>query len=466
MIKHNYVSKLKNVMRKNIKKNIKKNIAMLACITMSGTLLLTGCGKSSETAADIDNTNNSSEVVTEEVTTRDVHPYDITLTFTGDINLAEGEPTTKELDKNDGDITKCISPELIKYMKAADITLVNNEFCYSDRGQPLPNKMWTFRAKPERAKVLNLLGVDVAQLANNHVYDYGADAMNDTFAALEAAGIPYVGAGKNLDEAMKPYYATVDGKKIAIVAASRAEKYKMTPQATDSTPGILRCYDTELFIQTIKEAKENADYVIAVVHWGTEHTTVLEEVQRSTARDYIDAGADVIIGGHSHCLQGIEYYEDKPIFYSLGNFWFDEYNVDTMLVNIRISGDDDTDGKVDIFVAGVGTGGTVTGIGKYIKSQNPNAKIVAVEPATSAVLSGKKPGPHKIQGIGAGFVPKVLDLDIVDEIIPVENDDAFNASRAVAKAEGLLVGISAGASIYAATELRSEEHTSELQSLQ
>ena len=113
----------------------------------------------------------------------------------------------------------------------------------------------------------------------------------------------------------------------------------------------------------------------------------------------------------------------------------------------------DTDGKVDIFVAGVGTGGTVTGIGKYIKSQNPNAKIVAVEPATSAVLSCKKPGPHKIQGIGAGFVPKVLDLDIVDEIIPVENDDAFNASRAVAKAEGLLVGISAGASIYAATEL-------------
>ena len=113
----------------------------------------------------------------------------------------------------------------------------------------------------------------------------------------------------------------------------------------------------------------------------------------------------------------------------------------------------DTDGKVDIFVAGVGTGGTITGIGEYLKSKNPDVKIVAVEPATSAVLSGKKPGPHKIQGIGAGFVPKVLDLDIVDEIIPVENDDAFNASRAVAKAEGLLVGISAGASIHAATEL-------------
>ena len=113
----------------------------------------------------------------------------------------------------------------------------------------------------------------------------------------------------------------------------------------------------------------------------------------------------------------------------------------------------DTDGKVDIFVAGVGTGGTVTGIGKYIKSQNPNANIVAVEPASSAELSGNKPGPQKVQGIGAGFVAKVLGLDVVDEIFTVENEDAFNASRAVAKAEGLLVGISAGASIHAATEL-------------
>ena len=228
------------------------------------------------------------------------------------------------------------------------------------RGAPLANKMWTFRAGPERAKVLNALGVDVAQLANNHVYDYGQEAMYDTFSALEAVGIPYVGAGRTLEEAMKPYYTEVDGKKIAIVAASRAEKYKMTPQATDTTPGILRCYDTELFVQTIKEARANADYVVAVVHWGTEHTTVLEDVQRSSAREYIDAGADVIIGGHSHCLQGIEYYEDKPIFYSLGNFWFDEYNVDTMLVNIRISGNDDGD-KIDVSVVPAVQDGTLQG---------------------------------------------------------------------------------------------------------
>lgn len=113
----------------------------------------------------------------------------------------------------------------------------------------------------------------------------------------------------------------------------------------------------------------------------------------------------------------------------------------------------DTDGNVDIFVAGVGTGGTVTGVGEVLKQKNPNVKIVAVEPAASPVLSGGKPGPHKIQGIGAGFIPEVMNLDIVDEIIQVENEAAFAAARAVAKEEGLLVGISSGAAIHAATEL-------------
>ena len=113
----------------------------------------------------------------------------------------------------------------------------------------------------------------------------------------------------------------------------------------------------------------------------------------------------------------------------------------------------DTEGKVDIFVAGVGTGGTVTGTGKYLKEQNPNVKIVAVEPATSPVLSKGTAGPHKIQGIGAGFVPDTLDTDVYDEIIAVDNEAAFETGRAIAKAEGILVGISSGAALYAATEL-------------
>ena len=113
----------------------------------------------------------------------------------------------------------------------------------------------------------------------------------------------------------------------------------------------------------------------------------------------------------------------------------------------------DTDGKVDAFVAGVGTGGTITGTGKYLKDQNPAIKVVAVEPASSPVLSDGKAGPHKIQGIGAGFVPKVLDTTVYDEIIKVENDDAFAISKELTKKEGILTGISSGASLYAALEL-------------
>lgn len=125
-------------------------------------------------------------------------------------------------------------------------------------------------------------------------------------------------------------------------------------------------------------------------------------------------------------------------------------------VHLKMTGPEiwaDTDGKVDIFVAGVGTGGTLSGVGAYLKSQNPNVKVVAVEPATSPVLSGGKAGPHKIQGIGAGFVPDTLNTDIYDEILPVQNEDAFATGRALARSEGVLVGISSGAAVFAAAQL-------------
>lgn len=277
-------------------------------------------------------------------TAREEEPegYDIVLSFAGDICFDDSCAVMQHYIGQGEKLENNIDSKLLEMMRDADVCFVNNEFAYSDRGAPLENKMYTFRASPARASMLQEMGVDIAGLANNHVYDFGAEAMEDTFDTLRGIGIDYVGAGRNLKEAMTPVYREIDGKKIAYVAASRAEKFKMTPQATEDAAGILRCYDTELFLQEIREARAQADYVVAVVHWGTEYSTELEEVQTTTGRDYIDAGADIVIGGHTHCLQGLEYYKGKPILYSLGNFWFNNKPLDSMLVQVRLSGEDRT----------------------------------------------------------------------------------------------------------------------------
>lgn len=283
--------------------------------------------------------SEQAELSAEEIHVEDTS-YDFTICFAGDINLDENWGTTQHMDAQPNGIYDCISKEMIDTMQAADIMCLNNEFTYSTGGAPLEGKAFTFRADPERVEILHQLGVDAVTLANNHVYDYGRDALLDTFSVLEEADIPYFGAGRTLQDAMKPLYLEVDGKTVALVAASRAEKNIMTPQADDENPGILRCYDTELFLQVIKEAKENSDFCIAFVHWGTEYSFDLEQVQLSTGKEYLDAGADAVIGAHSHCLQGMEYYDGKPIIYSLGNYWFNGRTLDTMLVQLHFSGDD------------------------------------------------------------------------------------------------------------------------------
>ena len=272
--------------------------------------------------------------------TPDLHEYDFTVTFAGDLSLADNGDVMPAYVERGEDLAKCIVPQLISIMQEADIMWINNEFTYSTTGQPLPDKAYTFRAHPSRVSILKELGVDIVGLANNHVYDYGKQAMLDTLDTLDEAGIPYVGAGRNLNEATTPYYMEEDGKTIAFVAASRAEKTKMTPQATEDNPGILRCYDNTLFLEEIKEARENADFVIALPHWGTEYSTTLEQVQIDTAKEYIDAGADAIIGTHTHCIQGFDFYNGKPIAYSLGNYWFNSKTLDSMLVTLHFYGDD------------------------------------------------------------------------------------------------------------------------------
>ena len=267
-------------------------------------------------------------------------PDKVTLSFAGDISFAEGYANMVYYHSNGDDITRCIAPEVIARMDAADIMMINNEFTYSTRGTPLSGKTFTFRAKPETAANLSILSADIVSLANNHVYDYGETALLDTMDTLKKNKIPYVGAGRNLEEAKEIVYFQAGDLKIAYVSATQVERsYVYTKEATATTPGVLRTYDPGLFLEVIKKAKASSDFVVVYVHWGTEGVSRFEADQQSLGHQYIDAGADLVIGDHPHCLQGIEYYKGVPIFYSLGNFWFNSKTRDTGLVEADISKD-------------------------------------------------------------------------------------------------------------------------------
>ena len=265
--------------------------------------------------------------------------YDFTLGFAGDICLGDNYIPMQHLQAiGSEDISDGIDPRYIEIMQGMDQMWINNEFVYSRRGEPLPGKAWTFCGDPDNVSYLKDLGVDIVGLANNHTFDFGVVSFLDTLDTLEKAKIPYVGAGRNIEQAAAPVYLETDGVKIAYVAASRAEYAIYTLEATETEPGILWCYDYTRFLDSIREAAANADFVIALPHWGVEHSTVLEEEQIYGAHACIDAGADAVIGAHPHILQGIEYYKGKPILYSLGNFWFDAYDIDTLVAQLHIKG--------------------------------------------------------------------------------------------------------------------------------
>ena len=300
--------------------------------------------KQTEIAAysEISESRGSTESYEEAPTEASNQPLDITLAFAGDLSLADNYVVMDYYhNEAEEDLANCIDSAYIKRMNDADVMWINNEFCYSNQGSPIPGKAYTFCAAPENVSILKELGVDIVGLANNHVYDFGPEAFADTLATLRGAEIAYVGAGADIKEASAPVYVDVDGYKIAYVAATRAEKNIKTPEATETSGGVFRCYDNTDYIEKIKEAKANADYVIALPHWGAEHSTILEAAQTDGAKEYIDAGADAVIGAHTHCLQGMDFYNGKPIIYSLGNFWFDDYTLDTMLLELHLTGTTD-----------------------------------------------------------------------------------------------------------------------------
>lgn len=265
----------------------------------------------------------------------DANSLDTVMVFAGDIYW-----TDNILGKynNDG-IDSLLSKDMQEEFKEADIAMVNQEFAFSNRGTPMQDKQFTFRIDPKQVQIFNDMKVDIVTLANNHTLDYGTEALLDTFGTLDAANIQYVGAGSNLAEARKTKYIEVNDKTIAFLGASRVIPVTDWNAGSDR-PGLFTTYDPTALISEIETAKELCDYVVVYTHWGIEKNTTPEEYQRTLAKQYIDAGADLVIGSHPHVLQGIEYYKDKPIVYSLGNFMFSDTINKTAVLKVTLNDND------------------------------------------------------------------------------------------------------------------------------
>lgn len=257
----------------------------------------------------------------------------------GDV-LLDDKYATMASYKNKGNVIEnAFSQDLLTYMRDADIFMVNNEFTFSERGMPTKGKKFTFRANPRDVNFYHEMGVDVVSLANNHAYDFGEISLLDTMETLSNADIAYVGAGRNLEEAMCPYFFVANGVKIGVVATTQIERMEIpdTKEATEHACGVLRCLEPEKALQAIEIAKEYADVVVLYVHWGTESQQEVDWWQEEQARVFAASGVDAIIGNHPHCLQKIEYVNDVPVIYSLGNFWFNSKTVETGVIELVVS---------------------------------------------------------------------------------------------------------------------------------
>lgn len=261
-------------------------------------------------------------------------PQEISIVFAGDILFDDGYAIMAKMKQRGRGVEGSISEDMLNVMRQADIFMVNNEFPYSDRGTPTPEKTFTFRARPEYASYLYDMGADIVSLANNHAYDYGEIALTDTLDTLNSIQMPYVGAGRNLNEAIKPVYFIANDMKIAFVSATQIERLDNpdTKGATESAPGVFRCWNPDKLLEVVRNAKAVSDYVIVYIHWGTESTDQLDWAQKDQAPKIAEAGADLIIGDHPHVLQPVGYEGNVPVVYSLGNYLFNSKGQDTCLV--------------------------------------------------------------------------------------------------------------------------------------
>ena len=265
-------------------------------------------------------------------------PGEARFLFGGDILFDSYYAVMATAIQRGGTVDKAFSDDLLEMMHQADVMMLNNEFTYTKRGEPYPEKQFVFRANPDKAAWLNDMGVNLVSLANNHTFDYGEISLLDTLDTLESHGVPYVGAGRNIDEASAPAYFIISDIKIAVIAATQIERLDNpdTRGATPTLPGVFRCMNPDLLLKVVAEAKENSDFVIVFLHWGAENVDQPDWLQLEQGLKIAAAGADLIVGAHPHCLQGITYHGATPVAYSLGNFWFSSRPVDTGLLEAII----------------------------------------------------------------------------------------------------------------------------------
>ncbi|MGL5258777.1 MAG: CapA family protein [Lachnospiraceae bacterium] len=263
----------------------------------------------------------------------------VTISFAGDILFDSGYAILNSLRQKNQGIHGVFSNDILEKMHDADIFMVNNEFPYTNRGTPTENKQFTFRSDPSNANLLYDMGVDIVSIANNHIYDYGEVSLLDTIDTLNDIHMPYVGAGKTLEEAMAPVYFIANDMKIGILAATQIEKGDTpdTKGATSNSAGVFRCWNSALLLEQIAKIKEECDFLVVYLHWGTESEVEIDWKQREQAKEVVDAGADLVIGNHPHILQKIDFIEEVPVIYSLGNFLFNSKTLDTGIFQVSIS---------------------------------------------------------------------------------------------------------------------------------
>ena len=264
---------------------------------------------------------------------QDAEEQEATLLFAGDLFLTD----LLQSKYNQQGISAAASDSLLSVLREADIFMLNEEFPFGTTGEPMEEKEYTFRVDPSYSTVLSELGVDIVTLANNHMLDFGRGPLTETLNTLDQAGIAHVAAGENLDEAKTLKTFDMGGRTIGFLGASRVIP-EHSWNASSGSSGLFTTYDAAALVEQIQKAEESCDFTVVYVHWGIEKNTQPEEYQKTLARQYIDAGADAVIGAHPHVLQGIEFYQGKPIFYSLGNFIFSNGAYETMLVELTVGG--------------------------------------------------------------------------------------------------------------------------------